>query len=340
LQCIEEMSMVDDTPERSEDDIEPSESTDAARMLRDVLAADRGVDLVAIEAARQAAAEATPEPDPEPPKGGDPAGTKRKVGAGVATAVVVLAIGGYAMASPSDPSGSDAPDLLAAAPTTEASTAISQRPAPSTTEAPEVVDLPVPSTTSAPTTAVPATADPAPAAAQPERGAVYKDGQLILQGAVPTREVADAFIAKAAEVIGPDNVVDNYVVDPGAEIPTDGRVVVDDPVLFATGSTEVSPDFYGLLDLGVAVMSLNPQVVMIVEGHTDEVGSTEANQRLSEERARSVVAYITDKGIDPGKFEVIGKGETDPVAPNDTPEGRQQNRRIEVQLINLLTPTD
>ncbi|MFA9563783.1 MAG: OmpA family protein, partial [Acidimicrobiales bacterium] len=87
-------------------------------------------------------------------------------------------------------------------------------------------------------------------------------------------------------------------------------------------------------------MSLNPQVVMIVEGHTDEVGSTEANQRLSEERARAVVAYITDKGIDPGKFEVIGKGETDPVAPNDTPEGRQQNRRIEVQLVNLLIPEE
>ena len=53
-----------------------------------------------------------------------------------------------------------------------------------------------------------------------------------------------------------------------------------------------------------------------------------------------MVAYITDKGIDPGKFEVIGKGETDPVAPNDTPEGRQQNRRIEVQLINLLIPAE
>jgi outer membrane protein OmpA-like peptidoglycan-associated protein len=152
--------------------------------------------------------------------------------------------------------------------------------------------------------------------------------------------VADAFIAKASEVIGPDNVVDNYVIEPSAEVPTDGRVVVDDPVLFATGSTEVSPEFYPLLDLGVAVMSLNPQVVMIVEGHTDEVGTTEANQRLSEDRARAVMAYITDKGIDPGKFEVVGLGETDPVAPNDTPEGRQQNRRIEVQLINLLIPAE
>ena len=49
---------------------------------------------------------------------------------------------------------------------------------------------------------------------------------------------------------------------------------------------------------------------------------------------------ISDKGIDPSKFEVIGKGETDPVAPNNTPEGRQQNRRIEVQLINLLIPEE
>ncbi len=277
------------------------------------------------------------EPEPEPSKGGDGADTKRKLGAGVAATVVVLAIGGYAMASPSDSSDADAPDVLAATPTTEV-VATTETPAPSTTETPDVVELPVPSTPAPPTTEVVATTvAPAPAASQPERGAIYKDGRLILQGAVPNREVADAFIAKAAEVIGPDNVVDNYVIDPDAEIPTDGRVVVDDPVLFATGSTEVSPEFYGLLDLGVAVMSLNPQVVMIVEGHTDEVGSSEANQRLSEERARSVVAYITDKGIDPTKFEIVGKGETDPVAPNDTPEGRQQNRRIEVQLINLLT---
>ena len=327
--------MVDGTPERSEDDIEPSESTDAARMLRDVLAADRGVDLVAIEAARQAEAEAVREPEPGLSKGGDAADSKRRLGAGVAASVVVLAIGGYAVAAPFDSSDADAPDVRAATPTTEV-VATTETPAPSTTEAPEVIDLPVPSS-APPTTDVVATTV-APAPAQPERGAIYKGGQLILQGAVPNREVADAFIAKAAEVIGPDNVVDDYVIDPAAEIPTDGRVVVDDPVLFATGSTEVSADFYGLLDLGVAVMSLNPQVVMIVEGHTDEVGSFEANQRLSEERARSVVAYITDKGIDPTKFEVVGTGETDPVAPNDTPEGRQQNRRIEVQLINLLTP--
>ena len=279
--------MVDGTPERSEDDIEPSESTDAARMLRDVLAADRGVDLVAIEAARQAEAEAVREPEPGLSKGGDAADSKRRLGAGVAASVVVLAIGGYAVASPFDSSDADAPDVRAATPTTEV-VATTETPAPSTTEAPEVIDLPVPSS-APPTTDVVATTV-APAPAQPERGAIYKGGQLILQGAVPNREVADAFIAKAAEVIGPDNVVDDYVIDPAAEIPTDGRVVVDDPVLFATGSTEVSADFYGLLDLGVAVMSLNPQVVMIVEGHTDEVGSFEANQRLSEERARSVVA--------------------------------------------------
>lgn len=336
--------MADDTPERSEDDVEPSESTDAARKLRDVLAADRGVDLVAIEAARQTAeAEARASQPPAPTPRPDSSSTRRKAGAGVAAAVAVavFAIGGYAMASPDDPGDTDTPDLLAAAPTTDVVATTTEAPAPSTTSEPPTVEITTPPTTASPTTVPPTTAAPAPApAAQPERGAIYKDGKLILQGAVPNREVADAFIAKAAEVIGPDNVVDNYVIDPSAEVPSDGRVVVDDPVLFATGSIEVSSDFYGLLDLGVAVMSLNPQVVMIVEGHTDEVGSTEANQRLSEERARAVVAYITDKGIDPGKFEVIGKGETDPVAPNDTPEGRQQNRRIEVQLVNLLIPEE
>ncbi len=323
--------MANHTPDPSRDEHEPSESTEAARLLRDVLAAERGVDLAAIGAAR--AVSSPPGPDLEPER---ESGSGRKVAGALVVTAALVAGGIYARVS-SSPGG--VPDVLAAAPTTVPAIPTS---APQTTvPAMTIPSTTIPPTTRAPTTIPPTTAPPttAPPAAQPERGAVYKDGKLILQGAVPSREVADAFVEKAAEVIGAGNVIDDYVIDPSAEVPTDGRVVVDDPVLFATGSIEISPDFYPLLDLGVAVMRLNPQVVMIVEGHTDEVGETDRNQRLSEERARAVVAYITEKGgIDGSRFEVEGRGETDPVAANDTPEGRQQNRRIEVQLINLLTP--
>jgi outer membrane protein OmpA-like peptidoglycan-associated protein len=67
-----------------------------------------------------------------------------------------------------------------------------------------------------------------------------------------------------------------------------------------------------------------------VEGHTDSVGSADYNQRLSENRAASVRAYLVDSGIAPNTIGTTGFGETMPVASNDTPAGRQQNRRVEL----------
>ena len=75
-----------------------------------------------------------------------------------------------------------------------------------------------------------------------------------------------------------------------------------------------------------------------VSGHTDSVGSEASNQTLSEQRAQAVVDYFTDAGIDPSRLHAQGFGETRPVAPNthqdgaDNPDGRAQNRRVEIVI--------
>lgn len=70
----------------------------------------------------------------------------------------------------------------------------------------------------------------------------------------------------------------------------------------------------------------------LVVGHTDSVGTTEYNTRLSQERAQAAAAYLRQLGIDPARLSTRGMGESDPVASNATAEGRQQNRRVEVAL--------
>jgi outer membrane protein OmpA-like peptidoglycan-associated protein len=73
--------------------------------------------------------------------------------------------------------------------------------------------------------------------------------------------------------------------------------------------------------------------VIGVFGHTDNVGSTAANQRLSEQRAESVVGSLESFGVARARMQPRGFGYTQPVASNDTPEGRAQNRRVEIRII-------
>jgi outer membrane protein OmpA-like peptidoglycan-associated protein len=76
----------------------------------------------------------------------------------------------------------------------------------------------------------------------------------------------------------------------------------------------------------------------LVEGHTDDVGSNSTNEELSLRRAESVRGYLTSRGIAANRLASFGKGEMQPVAGNDSAEGRQQNRRVEVVIENERQP--
>ena len=74
-------------------------------------------------------------------------------------------------------------------------------------------------------------------------------------------------------------------------------------------------------------------MVIEISGHTDNVGDVEVNQRLSESRAKAVRAYLLKKGISGERVRAVGHGESQPIASNDTDEGKQKNRRTEVRIL-------
>jgi OOP family OmpA-OmpF porin len=103
---------------------------------------------------------------------------------------------------------------------------------------------------------------------------------------------------------------------------------------FETGSAELSVDAISRLDAAVEVLLANPSARLRAEGHTDNVGSAEANLVLSAERAQAVVDYLVAGGVEPDRLVAIGHGEQRPLASNRTAEGRAVNRRIEFTVRN------
>ncbi len=101
-------------------------------------------------------------------------------------------------------------------------------------------------------------------------------------------------------------------------------------IVFKTGSATIQAESFPRLDRVVEYMTYKRRSRIHVSGHTDNVGNPKGNQALSEARAKSVRKYLMSHGIDGSRIEVIGFGEQFPIASNDTDEGRQLNRRIEV----------
>lgn len=100
-------------------------------------------------------------------------------------------------------------------------------------------------------------------------------------------------------------------------------------VLFDTNRATLQSESHARLDRVVEYMTHKPSARIRVAGHTDNVGNPRVNQRLSERRAQAVREYLISRGIDGSRIEAVGLGDQQPVASNDTEEGRQQNRRIE-----------
>jgi OOP family OmpA-OmpF porin len=103
-------------------------------------------------------------------------------------------------------------------------------------------------------------------------------------------------------------------------------------IFFRTGSAELLPASYASLDKVVKVLKENPDVKISIEGHTDNVGKPDANQQLSERRAQSVLQYFKTNGITENRLSAKGFGLDQPIADNNTAEGRAMNRRVELKL--------
>jgi outer membrane protein OmpA-like peptidoglycan-associated protein len=123
---------------------------------------------------------------------------------------------------------------------------------------------------------------------------------------------------------------------PGTSVERVGRdmllVTFDSDILFEVDSAVVGDDARRKLERVASVLVDYPKTAVVVQGHTDSTGSEEYNQRLSERRAEAVVRQLASRGVDQDRMSALGFGESQPVADNATPEGRRQNRRVDILL--------
>ncbi|MDH3681566.1 MAG: OmpA family protein, partial [Acidimicrobiia bacterium] len=180
------------------------------------------------------------------------------------------------------------------------------------------------------------------------------ESQITLSGFVPSEEIRQILVGGAAAAYGPDNVTDELTIESDTYISfwmytmpgvfqlftpfpkysfkvEDGFVsgALQGGVNFAVDSTDITEAAAQVLNVGVGVMARDISIFMTVAGHTDSSGPDDYNQALSLARAESVVAYFTAAGIDPSRLESVGRGEGEPIASNDSVDGRALNRRVE-----------
>jgi len=95
----------------------------------------------------------------------------------------------------------------------------------------------------------------------------------------------------------------------------------------------IKPEFMPVLDVAVGILKERPDLKVVIEGHTCNIGTDAYNQKLSERRAQSVHNYLVQNGVSPTKLSTVGRGETQPMADNKTKSGRELNRRVEFQVM-------
>ena len=112
-----------------------------------------------------------------------------------------------------------------------------------------------------------------------------------------------------------------------------GEVFIVKNLHFATNKTRILASSEGALNDLYSYLARNPKVQIKIIGHTDNVGKDAANQKLSDGRANAVMKELIERGIDKNRIQAEGRGESQPIDTNDTEEGRQNNRRVEIEIL-------
>ncbi|OPZ97567.1 MAG: Outer membrane porin F precursor [Bacteroidetes bacterium ADurb.Bin408] len=114
-----------------------------------------------------------------------------------------------------------------------------------------------------------------------------------------------------------------------------GDKIILKNIFYDFDKSTLRPESIKELENLLAFLNKRPTLRIEISGHTDNKGSARYNKKLSEDRAKSVVTYLVEHGIDPARLEAKGYGFDEPIATNDTDEGRQLNRRTEFMVIGL-----
>ncbi len=147
-------------------------------------------------------------------------------------------------------------------------------------------------------------------------------------------DVVNVPIAEGCAV-EPEPVEEQMMIAPSVGVATErGLQFTLETVLFEFDHTELLPAGYLKLEEFIAVIQSEASRAILIEGHTDNLGEESYNQELSELRAYAVQQALISNGINPERIDAKGLGENNPIANNDTEEGQQQNRRVEITLLN------
>ncbi|MEO7743902.1 MAG: OmpA family protein [Usitatibacter sp.] len=163
---------------------------------------------------------------------------------------------------------------------------------------------------------------------------VVTSGAVLPECAGTARPAAPAPSAPAAPAKPAAPASPTAPAQPARPAPASVRqaVVIQADALFDFDKSVLRPDGRKSIDDAVAKLRGVDLEMVIATGHTDSVGSDAYNQKLSERRAAAVKDYLVSKGIAASKVTTIGKGESQPVATNKTAEGRQKNRRVDIEF--------
>lgn len=112
-------------------------------------------------------------------------------------------------------------------------------------------------------------------------------------------------------------------------------LVMPGNITFASDQSSIRSDFFATLNSVAKVIAEFDQTIVLVQGHTDSTGSDSYNDQLSVRRAESVGNYLASQGVAVSRIDARGFGERQPIASNDTASGREQNRRVEIQLLPI-----
>lgn len=110
------------------------------------------------------------------------------------------------------------------------------------------------------------------------------------------------------------------------------KITFDSGILFESGKSNLQPEAKANIDKLSVILNKYKDTNILIEGHTDSDGTEEFNQKLSESRANSVASDAKGQGVVGSRITTVGYGETQPVASNDTPEGKRLNRRVEIAI--------
>ncbi len=153
-------------------------------------------------------------------------------------------------------------------------------------------------------------------------------------GSYTIEVTGESIISVKETIVITNDTKKEYLIDIKAKVMNKNKTFALGSVNFETGKSIIKPESYPVLDELVKIMKENPEFIIEIQGHTDNVGAASSNTKLSQARAEACVKYATERGIAADKLTAKGFGPSQPLVPNTSAENKAKNRRVEFKVVN------